>query len=85
MACACLAIAWQTRVLPIFTREIIDHNCVCRNSQKPPDELLANFKASFPSLSSAQRSGSSTTADPVEVVNVTTSLTDALDIADPSR
>jgi hypothetical protein len=57
-----------------------------RNSQKPSEELIANFKASFPGLSSSgSRSGSLTAAAEAGSSQLTTSLTDALDVAVTSR
>ena len=54
-------------------------NRKCRtNSQKPTDELYANFRASFPQLGSSVK----TSAGPSQVQ---TSLTDALDVAVTSR
>jgi len=51
----------------------------CRtNSQKPSDELYANFRASFPQLGSSVK----TSAGPS---HAQTSLTDALDVAVTSR
>lgn len=56
-----------------------------RNSQKPPDELIADFRAAFPSLSSSGRSANVAAGVQPGGLPTSTSLTDALDVAMPSR